>query len=300
MGDGLALIRTHRATNSVYGPAMEFDIPASFAPLPRHRAKVEAAVRAGVEIEDVVAMAVAGSFAVGNADELSDVDLRFYVAETAVDRTVRAIPALAASCGTVMASFNGERVGAPALTIVLYDDLVHVDFDVLSSAAAAEHNAGLPVLVLWDRDGVSARLPGDDRTDVAGDLRWIEDRMWTWCWYIQSKILRGELYEALDGLQYVRDRVLFRLLAFERGTRPAGARRVEAALGDRREAFSGTITSADDPAAVLSALRAEIGLYLELSAPLLAEHGVSPKDGARTIVHQALDEGLGWTPSFAP
>ena len=52
-----------------------------------------------------------------------------------------------------------------------------------------------------------------------------------------------ELYEALDGLQYVRDRVLFRLLAFERGTRPAGARRVEAALGDRREAFSSTITS---------------------------------------------------------
>ena len=97
-----------------------------------------------------------------------------------------------------------------------------------------------------------------------------------------------------------RDRVLFRLLAFERGTRPAGARRVEAALGDRREAFSSTITSADDPAAVLSALRAEIGLYLELSAPLLAEHGVSPNDGARTIVHQALDEGLGWTPSAAP
>ncbi|HZN43043.1 MAG TPA: hypothetical protein VFC08_04855, partial [Actinomycetota bacterium] len=106
---------------------MEFDIPASFEPLPRHRAKVEAAVRAGLEIEDVVAMAVAGSFAVGNADELSDVDLRFYVAETAVDRTVRAIPAIAASCGTVIASFSGEHVGAPALTIVLYDDLVHVD-----------------------------------------------------------------------------------------------------------------------------------------------------------------------------
>jgi hypothetical protein len=279
---------------------MQFDVPASFEPLPRHRAKVEAAVRAGLEIQDVVAMAVAGSFAVGNADELSDVDLRFYVDETAVDRTVRAMPALAASCGTVIASFSGEHVGAPSLTIVLYDDLVHVDFDVLSSAAAAEHNAGLPVVVLWDRDEVSARLPGVHRPDVAGELRWIEDRMWTWCWYIQSKILRGELYEALDGLQYVRDRVLFRLLAFQRGARPAGARRVESALGDRREAFAATIPFADDPAAVLSALRAEIGLYLELSAPLLAEHGVSPNDAARTIVHQALDAGLGWTRSPVP
>jgi hypothetical protein len=200
----------------------------------------------------------------------------------------------------VIASFSGEHVGAPALTIVLYDDLVHVDFDVLSSAAASEHGAGLPVLVVWDRGGVTARLPGDGRPDVAGDLRWIEDRMWTWCWYIQSKILRGELYDALDGLQYVRDRVLFRLLAFERGTRPAGARRVEAALGDRREAFSATIPFAHDRAAVLSALRAEIGLYLELSAPLLAEHGVSPNHRARRIVRQALDAGLGWTPSAAP
>ena len=78
---------------------MEPDIPASFEPLPRHRAKVEAAVRAGLEIEDVVDGGGGVLLAVGNADELSDVDLRFYVAETAVDRTVRAIPALAASCG---------------------------------------------------------------------------------------------------------------------------------------------------------------------------------------------------------
>jgi hypothetical protein len=41
--------------------------------------------------------------------------------------------------------------------------------------------------------------------------------MWTWSWYIQTKVLRGELYEALDGLQYVRDNVLFKLLAMHAG-----------------------------------------------------------------------------------
>ena len=276
---------------------MEIVIPASFDAHPRHRSKVEAAVRAGLENADVVAMAVAGSFAEAIADELSDVDLRLYVPESAIERTVRAIPAIAASCGTVMALFTGEHVGAPRLSIVLYDDLVHVDFDVLSSSGVAEHNRGVPVLVLWERDGVSARLPGEDRTDVAGDLRWIEDRMWTWCWYIQSKILRGELYEALDGLQYVRDRVLFRLLAFERGTRPAGARRVEAALGDRERAFAGTIPPAHDAAAVLSALRAEIAIYVDLSAPLFARHGVSPNEDARSVARQALEAGLDWTPA---
>ena len=276
---------------------MEIDIPASFDGHPRHRTKVEAAVRAGLENADVVAMAVAGSFAEGIADELSDVDLRLYVADAAIDRTLRAIPALAASCGTVIALFTGEHVGAPALTIVLYDDLVHVDLDVLSSARIPEHNRGLPVRVLWERDGVSARLPGEDRTEVERELRWIEDRMWTWCWYIQSKTLRGELYEALDGLQYVRDQVLFRLLAFQRGTRPAGARRVEATLGDRNEAFASTIPHAHDAAAVLSALRAEIDLYLDLVSPLLAEHGVAPNDAARTLVRRALEAGLEWAPA---
>jgi hypothetical protein len=276
---------------------MDIAIPASFDAHPRHRSKVEAAGRAGLENADVVAMAVAGSFAQGIADELSDVDLRLYVSQEAIERTVRAIPALAAACGTVIALFTGEHVGAPALTIVLYDDLVHVDFDVLSSSEVAEHNRGLPVLVLWERDGVSARLPGEDHPDIEHDLRWIEDRMWTWCWYIHAKILRGELYEALDGLQYVRDRVLFRLVAFQHGTPPAGARRVEAALGDREEAFGGTIAFAHDAAAVLSALRAEIDLYLDLSSPLFADHGISANDEARIVVRRALNAGLDWTPA---
>jgi hypothetical protein len=87
---------------------------------------------------------VAGSFAEGIADEPSDVDLRLYVPTQAVERTVSAIPALAASCGTVIARFTGEHVGIPTLTIGLYDDLVHVDFDVLSSSGVAEHNRGPP------------------------------------------------------------------------------------------------------------------------------------------------------------
>ena len=276
---------------------MDIVIPASFDAHPRHRSKVDAAARAGLENGDVVAMAVAGSFAEGVADELSDVDLRLYVPREAVERTVSAIPALAAACGTVIALFTGEHVGIPTLTIVLYDDLVHVDFDVLSSSAVAGHNRGLPVLVLWERDGVSAQLPGKEHTDFGRELRWIEERMWTWCWYIQTKILRGELYEALDGLQYVRDQVLFRLLAFRHGTRPSGARRVEATLGDREARFASTIPLAHDAAAVLSALRAEIELYVDLSMPLLADHGVSANNEARTVVRQALEAGLDWTPA---
>jgi hypothetical protein len=159
----------------------------------------------------------------------------------------------------------------------------------------AEHNQGLPVTVLWERDGLSAELPGEYETDVAADLRWLEARIWTWCWYIQTKVLRGELFEALDGLQYVRDQVLFKLLAFQREVRPAGGRRAEAMVGAHADGFARTVPVALERSAVLEALRSEIALYLELAEPLLARHGVDPGIEARDVVLQALEAGLEWT-----
>jgi hypothetical protein len=275
---------------------MDFALPPTFERFPRHRAKVEAACRTAIADPAVVGMAVTGSFATGQADQLSDVDLRLYVRPDDVDAAVARVPELAAACGRVVAIFAAEHLGIPTLTIALYEDLVHVDFDVISVDRVAEHNEGLPVAVLWEREAISAALPGTYETDVAGAVRWMEARIWTWSWYIQSKVLRGELYEALDGLQYVRDQVLFRLLAFGRGDRPAGGRRAEAFVGDHADEFARTVPSSLDRAAVMEALRAEIDLYRLLADPLLTRHGDDLADEAREVVLPALESGLEWTP----
>jgi hypothetical protein len=196
-----------------------------------------------------------------------------------------------------VAVFVGEHLGIPTLTIVLYDDLVHVDFDVISVDRAGEHNNdGLPVAMLWEKEAISASLPGTYEADVAANVQWMEARIWTWSWYIQSKVLRGELYEALDGLQYVRDQVRFRLLAFGRGHRPASGRRAEAVVGDRADAFTRTVPVSLDAAAVMEALRAEIDLYRQLADPLLSRYGVDLAADARAVVLRALEFGLDWTP----
>jgi predicted nucleotidyltransferase len=274
---------------------MDVALPAPFDRFPRHRAKADAACRAALADHEVVAMAVTGSFATGGADELSDVDLRVYARPDAVESVVARIPDLAAATGRVVALFVAEHLGIPTLTIVLYDDLVHVDFDVVAADRAAEHNDGLPAVVLWEREPISDALPGTFAQDVAAGVRWLEARIWTWSWYIQSKVLRGELYEALDGLQYVRDQVLFRLLAFHGERRPAGGRRAEAVVGDLGDAFARTVPTSLDPASVLAALREEIDLYRGLADPLLERHGIEVAE-ARTVVLRALDLGLDWTP----
>ena len=244
-------------------------------------------------------MVVTGSFATGGADELSDVDLRVYVRPDAVEGVVARIPDLAAAAGRVVALFVAEHLGIPTLTIVLYDDLVHVDFDVVAADRAAEHNDGLPAVVLWEREPISDALPGTYALEIAAGVRWLEARIWTWSWYIQSKVLRGELYEALDGLQYVRGQVLFRLLALGRGDRPSGGRRAEAVVGAHADAFARTVPIALDRSSVIEALRAETDLYRRLADPLLARHGVELATEARLVALRALEAGLDWTPGSA-
>jgi hypothetical protein len=105
-----------------------------------------------------------------------------------------------------VAAFTAEHVGRPNMLIVLYEDLIHADLEPVPLTQLSERNAGLSSFVVWDRDGsISSTLPaGRKHDDTAGELGWFEARMWTWSWYIQAKLLRGELYDVLDGLQYVR------------------------------------------------------------------------------------------------
>jgi hypothetical protein len=266
--------------------------------LPRHRIRLEAACAAASEHEGVVGMIIGGSFASGEADAYSDLDLQLVVEEPAFDGVVSATPDIAAAAGPLVAAFTAEHVGRPHMLIALYSDLLHVDFEPVALPEVAARNAGIPAVVLWARDDrIDLALPAERPPfDPARELAWLEDRMWTWSWYIQSKILRGELYEALDALQFVRDRVLFGLLSLRDGHRPIGARRAEARVGAWAERFAATVPALSRES-TLSALRTTVGLYTELADPLLDEHGIARSDTARDVVGRALDTGLDWRPA---
>src|SRR5439155_22642094 len=132
--------------------------------------------------------------------------------------------------------------------------------------------------------------------DPVSEVTYAESRIWTWVWYVQTKILRGELWEAVSGLNSVRDVVLFRLLAIARAQRYRGARYAEESLGEHRTDFARTLATIDEES-LLSALRAEVDLYLRLADPLLALHGVEPQRAARDAVQSALDAALPGEPS---
>src|SRR5262245_62983878 len=84
---------------------------------------------------------------------------RLCIRAAAVWSAASRAPDTAAATGSVAALFVAEHLAIPTLTIVLYDDLVHVDFDVVAADRAAEHNDGLPAIVLWEREPISDALP---------------------------------------------------------------------------------------------------------------------------------------------
>jgi hypothetical protein len=154
-------------------------------------------------------------------------------------------------------------VGEPRLLICLYGPpLVHVDLKFVTPDALA-HRVEDPI-VLWDRDGrLRDALRGGVARYPAPDAQWIEDRFWIWVHYVAAKIGRGELFDALNSLDFLRGRVLGPLILEEASAQPNGVRRIERDAPHRSRELDATIARRD-ARDCLRALRATIALYRSL------------------------------------
>lgn len=204
-----------------------------------------------------------GSAVTGGMDEFSDLDLVLVCRPEDHPALLREAPETAARLGPVLAGFTGEHVGEPRLLIVLYGPPpVHVDLKLVAEPDL-DHRVE-DGLVLWQRDGAldraltraAARWPGPDR-------QWIEDRFWIWVHYAATKIGRGELFECLDALGFLRDTVFGPLLAVAHGQRPQGVRRVERYAPEWVPALRATLGD-HSAAGCVAAVRAAIDLYRRL------------------------------------
>ena len=222
----------------------------------------------------IVALAAGGSFISGTLDEFSDLDLVVVVAPTHWPHVLDDRLTLAATFGPLLTAFTGEHVGEPRLLICLYGPpLVHVDLKFLP-VDALDDRVEDPV-VLWDRTGlVRRRLARAPARYPAPDLQWIEDRFWVWVHYAASKLARGELFEVLNFLGFLRAQVLGPLALQEVGAQPNGVRKLEQYAPQRARELEATLARYDRSDAA-RALDAAIQLYLTLrsrsSASLLVQ-----------------------------
>lgn len=219
----------------------------------------------------LVGVAVAGSWAENSMDEFSDLDLIIavepeHLAEVMADRH-----RLAASLGELLAAFTGEHVGEPRLLICLYDSpLLHVDLKFVSISDVGTR-VDEPV-VLWERDRrLSQAFASSTGLYPSPNEQWIEDRFWIWIHYGTGKVARGELFEALDFISYLRSTVLGPLGLLRAGCKPSGVRRIEQLAPTLAAALKGTV-ALHEPESCYLALERCIEIYRSLRSTTVIRH----------------------------
>jgi hypothetical protein len=210
-----------------------------------------------------VGLMLGGSATTGAMDEFSDLDLVLVCRPAQHAALLAELPRLAARLGPLLACFTGEHVGEPRLLIALYGPApVHVDLKLVADADLDRRVED--GVIVWQRDGaLSAALTRVQAVWPHPDPQWIEDRFWIWVHYAATKIGRGELFECLDALAFLRSAVFGPLIAVANGHRPQGARRLERIAPGVVPALAATVGD-HTAAGCLTAVRAAVDLYREM------------------------------------
>lgn len=213
----------------------------------------------------IVGVAAGGSYLSRSMDEFSDLDLVIAVEPREFDALSRERREIARGLGPLLAAFTGEHVAEPRLLICLYGPpLLHVDLKFMSLADMSPRVED-PV-VLWDRDGrLAEALRAGEARYPQPDLQWIEDRFWTWIHYGAVRVGRGELFEAIDFLGFLRRHVLGPLALRISGARPHGVRKIETSAPELARGMEATVATYDRRACA-AALRAAVEMYRTLRA----------------------------------
>lgn len=249
----------------------------------RHRTFLERALAAVPRVEGIVGLGAGGSFIAGEMDEFSDLDLVLAVEPGAWPEILERQQAIAAELdSSFLAGFTGEHVGEPRLLVCLYGPpLLHVDLKFVSLDDVHERIED-PV-ILWEVDGcLSAAFARVAPRYPSADPDWIEERFWIWAHYVADKIERGEIFEALDGLTFMRAVALAPLAFLADGVEATGVRRIE----DRLPAFATDLertVASVDTAACAVALEAAIDLYTELRTVAAAPRDVEVSSVEREV-----------------
>lgn len=207
-----------------------------FQGLPDHEQLAKRIIERLAVDEHVTGVFLSGSFAKGKPDKYSDLDFYIVVPEGQKETVVAAHKSLFESVGKLGTIFPATHLGDPNQIIAFYEGTVplHVDYNYKVPSELTKRPNDKDAVILVDKDGELTKLRQvwqtleSEYAPEAQDLQYFEDRFWAWCWYTYSKIQRGELWEARDAEEYLRNAVLVKLAYYQKGLLSEGNRRLEA------------------------------------------------------------------------
>ncbi|CAM2869370.1 nucleotidyltransferase domain-containing protein [Chryseobacterium flavum] len=222
--------------------------------------------------DQVIGLAVAGSWLTDELDEFSDLDL-ILVTKEKISDDKNLMLEYAGKLGHLLSGFTGEHVGEKRLLICLYDHpLLHVDIKFLTLEEFHDR-VETPTLLLDKNHQLEKVIHHSEAIFPHPDYQWIEDRFWTWIHYALTKAGRGEYMEAYDFLGFLRMVVLGPLLHIKNGTLPRGVRKVETELSSNDLAdLLHTIPEVYNKRSILNSIEHAVSLYRQLRTELYGKN----------------------------
>ncbi|MDD2792015.1 MAG: nucleotidyltransferase domain-containing protein [Sediminibacterium sp.] len=238
--------------------------------------------------DNVIGLAVAGSWLTNEIDEFSDLDL-ILVTQQKISGNKSLMIDYARKIGDFLSGFTGEHVGEPRVLICLYDNpLLHVDIKFLT-LNEFHTRIETPHLLLDKGGQLEKAINSSFAKFPYPDYQWIEDRFWTWIHYALLKIGRGEYLEAYDFMGFLRMAVLGPLLHIKNGNLPRGVRKVEADLDNDSLASLKRTIPAYERQSLLDSLKNAVSLYRQLRTELF-NNKVSMQSKTESKVMNYFDE----------
>ena len=221
--------------------------------------------------ENVIGLAAAGSWIVKEMDEYSDLDLVLVTRDKLSDDKNKMM-AMATRFGDLLSAFTGEHVGEPRLLVCLYDNpLLHVDIKFLQLQEFSSRVEN-PVVLFERNQQLTTILQSTTPVWPLPDYQWIEDRFWIWIHYVSAKIGRGEFFDCLSSLDFLRTNVLAPLMQVKNKTLPRAVRKVETQLAKPDLENLKITVAAYDRASIIIALDNVISIYRSLRRKLFPEN----------------------------
>ncbi|TFD99904.1 oxalate:formate antiporter [Jeotgalibacillus sp. R-1-5s-1] len=205
----------------------------------------------------------AGSLLTGEMDEFSDLDLILVYQNRYQEEVMKNRKEIARTFGSLLTSFTGEHVGEPRLLICLYEDpLIHVDLKFVNFQEVKD-GIEKPEII-WERGNeIQTLIAKTNYTFPYPDQQWIEDRIWGWIHYCSLKLGRGEYYEIIESLSFLRTGVLGPLILMKNNQLPRGVRRIEEYAGSYLDKLNKTVAQ-PEAESCFNALNHAVELYLQL------------------------------------
>ncbi|MGJ4786936.1 aminoglycoside 6-adenylyltransferase [Leptospira koniambonensis] len=171
-------------------------------------------------------VAIAGSFISKELDEYSDIDF-VIVLKDGIQYQKKEMVDFAKNFGPLLSAFTGEHVGERRLLICLYEDpFLHVDFKFIQLSDLNDRIEN-PIFTYQNNKQIPLILESTKAQWPNPNFQWIEDRFWVWVHYAGTKLGRGEYFETIDFLSFIRNTVLGPLLHLKNKSLPRGVRKLE-------------------------------------------------------------------------